>query len=68
MMSCGLTASGALVYMVTVADVRSAFLRLNLRNVTSPSCVRTCENLLAEEFTGIVNVSLLHFEVPPAFK
>lgn len=60
-------APGVPVPIVTVADVRSAILRMNLRIATGwdgdPGCVLgTLIDQLAGVFTGVFNLSLLHYE------
>lgn len=65
-----LTATGATVPVVTNADIRCAFLRMNMRvatdldGVTNP-VLRACADQLAGVFTDIFSLSLLYSEVPP---
>lgn len=66
-------ALGAPVPMVTVADTRSSFSSVSLWKATGwdgvPGRVlRACADQLAEVFTDIVNISLLHSDVPTCFK
>ncbi|XP_048414141.1 uncharacterized protein LOC125465079 isoform X2 [Stegostoma tigrinum] len=58
---------------ITVADVRSAFLRVNPRKVTGPDgipgrALGSCADQLAGVFADIFNLSLLQSEVPNCFK
>eukprot|EP00061_Rhincodon_typus_P012261 g37887.t1 len=59
--------------LVTAADVRLVFLRINPRKVTCPDRVPdralgSCADQLAEIFTDIFNLSFLQAEVPTCFK
>eukprot|EP00061_Rhincodon_typus_P010275 g34444.t1 len=67
------TAPDTPVPLVIAADLRSAFLRVNLRKVTGPGrapghALRSCVDQLTEVVTGIFNLSLLQAEVPTCFK
>eukprot|EP00061_Rhincodon_typus_P007159 g28559.t1 len=58
---------------VATADVRSVFLRLDLRKATGPGRVpsralRSCVDQLVEVFTDIINLSLLQAKGPTCFK
>eukprot|EP00061_Rhincodon_typus_P011245 g36126.t1 len=62
-----------LILLVTAADVRLAFLRVNLRKATGPDGVpgcefRSCADQLVGVFTDIFNLSLLRSEVPICFE
>eukprot|EP00061_Rhincodon_typus_P016862 g45294.t1 len=61
------TAQGATVPTVTAANVRSVFLRIHPRKATSPDGVPGCAlrssvDQLADVFTDVSNLSLLHAE------
>ncbi|XP_048459106.1 uncharacterized protein LOC125484431 [Rhincodon typus] len=73
MMSPALGTLDALASPVTVADVRSVYLRVNPRKATGlddvPGCaLRSCVDQLAEVFIDIFNLSLLQNKVPTCFE
>eukprot|EP00061_Rhincodon_typus_P004917 g23728.t1 len=67
------SALDVLVPTATVADVRSAFLKVNPRKVMGLDGVpnyalRSCADQLAEAFAGIFNLSWRQSEVPTCFE